>query len=138
MMESGLMMPRSSVLPNSSRWLSNAPLNSDDPMALPIVRPFSALNSKSASYGPRFMAWPPPLNSKVHVPLEMPASNLNWRVSPGPMEVMPSVGSNRAPLSETMTACKPPTGMADSLTTSTMTITMSSSSSSISMLTDMR
>ena len=137
-MESGLMMPRSSVVPKSPRWLSNAPLNSDEPMAFPMVRPLSALNSKSASYGPRFIDWPPPLNSNDHVPLDMPASNLNWRVSPGPMEVIPSVGSNRAPLSETMAACKPPTGMADSLTTSTMTITMSSSSSSISMLTDIK
>jgi|GEM_PF-2235416 len=46
-------------------------------MALPMTRPCSALNSKSASYGPSFIPWPPALNSNDHVPVTMPASNLN-------------------------------------------------------------
>jgi len=71
------MMPRSSTDPKSPRWESKAPLNNEDPMALPMARPCSALNSKSASYGPSFIPCPPPLNSNDHVPVTMPASNLN-------------------------------------------------------------
>jgi len=84
------------------------------------------------------MAWPPPLNSNVQLPEAMWASNLNWRVRPGPMELMPSVASWRVPFASTMTACKPPMGMEDSLTTSTTIWMMSSSSSSISILTDVK
>ena len=43
------MMPRSSVFPKSPKWLSKAPLNKLEPMALPSTRPFSAAYSKSAS-----------------------------------------------------------------------------------------
>ena len=43
------MMPRSSVFPKSPKWLSKAPLNKLEPMALPRTRPFFAVYSKSAS-----------------------------------------------------------------------------------------
>jgi hypothetical protein len=70
-MESGLMMPRSSVLPKSPKWSSNAPLKSVEPMALPRPRPLSAWNSKAESYGPMESDCPPPVNSNDQVPVEM-------------------------------------------------------------------
>ena len=130
------MSSRSWTLPKSPRLASNAPENRLDPTALPRFLPLACWNSNSASYGPRFRDCPCPSKLKVHSPSLSLNANENERVSPGPMEVTPEVGSTVAPRLVLIDASTPPIGIADSLVKLSSTSMMSSSSSSISIRTD--
>ena len=129
------MSSRSCTLPKSPRFASKAPEKRLVPTAFPSCLPFACWNSKSASYGPRDNVWPCPSNENVHSPSLSLNANENERVRPGPIDEIPVVGSTFVPRLVVISACIPPTGIADSFVKSSVTSTISSSSSSISIRT---
>ena len=129
------MSSRSCTFPKSPRFASKAPEKRLDPTALPICLDLTCWNSKSASYGPSESDCPWPEREKVQSPSLSLKAKENDRVSPGPMDDTPSLGSTVAPRLVLMLAEIPPIGIADSLVRLSVTSTMSSSSSSISIRT---
>jgi hypothetical protein len=88
------MSPFSSTFPKSPRLASNAPVNKLEPIEFPNDRDFGFSYSKSGEYGPKDILFEP--DDKVHDHSFWLGwnSNSKFRVSPGPIDEMPSLGSN--------------------------------------------
>ena len=128
------MIPLSSVLPKSSKSETKAFENIPAPIEFLVTLSLSASNVKSKSYGPKSRVILPDLIMKVQSPFSNGNSKVNFRVSPGPIEEIPSSDSTFFLSLVWIKISSPPTGIDASFEISMETNTTSWSSSSISIL----